>query len=127
MNDLRLSIQWFGGVYLGIAMPLIVQTMGDTWDVDPQADPKLSNPGTWGGHAVCALAYDQQYFTIVTWGKLVRVSVAFMQKYCDEAYAVASQDWLADSGVSPPGLNWSAMTQDLGVLDSNVTLPTLGD
>lgn len=123
MNDLRLSIQWFGGVYLGLAMPLTAQSQYDAWDVVPTAPAQMSQPNSWGGHAVCALAYDQQSFTVVTWGKLVKVSVAFMEQYCDEAYAVISQDWLANSGISPPGMNWAAMTTDLQKLDPTITLP----
>lgn len=123
LNDLKLSIQFLGGAYLGMAMPLTAQTAtGNVWDVD-DSDPTLSAPGSWGGHAVCALAYDADSFTVVSWGQLFKVTNAFMLKYCDEAYAVASQDWLADSGVSPPGLNWSALTSELSVVGTALDLP----
>jgi hypothetical protein len=117
LNELRLSVQYFGGVYLGVALPLTAQ-MQDEWDVVPDAPSNLTAPNSWGGHAVCAVAYDAAAFTIVTWGKLVKVTNAFMQKYCDEAYAVVSQDWLANSGISPPGLNWDGLQRELEAMQA---------
>jgi hypothetical protein len=116
LDELRLSIQWLGGVYLGVALPLTIQTQTDTWDIVPDAPENLTAPGSLGGHAVCALAYDETSFTVVTWGQLVKVTSAFMQKYLDEAYAVVSQDWLANSGVSPSGLNWAGLQADMAAL-----------
>ncbi|MGA7781153.1 MAG: hypothetical protein WCA85_26070 [Paraburkholderia sp.] len=111
LDELKLSIQWFGAAYLGVALPLSAQTQTE-WDVVAGAD-SLTAPGSWGGHAVCAVAYDETSFTVVTWGALKKVTPAFMQKYLDEAYAVVSRDWLADSGISPPGLDWAALTRDM--------------
>jgi hypothetical protein len=113
LNELRLSVQYFGGVYLGVALPLTAQTQDDEWEFVGNAPDTLSAPNSWGGHAVCAVAYDEHTFTVVTWGKLVKVTNAFMQKYCDEAYAVVSRDWLANSGISPPGLNWEGLQREL--------------
>ncbi|MDE1182322.1 hypothetical protein [Paraburkholderia sp.] len=112
LNDLRLSVQWFGGVYLGVALPLTAQTQ-EVWDVVADAPETLTAANSWGGHAICAVAYDKDTFTVVTWGKLVKVTNAFMQMYCDEAYAVLSRDWLANSGISPPGLNWDGLQREL--------------
>jgi hypothetical protein len=117
LNELRLSVQYFGGVYLGVALPLTAQTQ-NVWDVVPGAPEALSEPNSWGGHAICAVAYDEDAFTIVTWGKLVKVTNAFMQKYCDEAYAVVSRDWLANSGISPPGLNWDGLQRELQAIQA---------
>jgi hypothetical protein len=115
LNELRLSVQWFGGVYLGVALPLTAQTQA-VWDVVADAPETVSAPNSWGGHAICAVAYDEETFTVVTWGSLVKVTNAFMQKYCDEAYAVVSRDWLANSGISPPGLNWQGLMDDLAAI-----------
>lgn len=117
LNELRLSVQYFGGVYLGVALPLTAQTQ-DEWQVVSGAPDELTAPNSWGGHAICAVAYDEETFTVVTWGKLVKVTNAFMQKYCDEAYAVVSQDWLANSGISPPGLNWAGLQRELEAIQA---------
>jgi hypothetical protein len=116
LNDLRLSIQWLGGVYLGVALPLTAQTQ-DAWDVVADAPQTLTAVNSWGGHAVCAVAYDEHTFTVVTWGKLVKVTNTFMLEYCDEAYAVLSRDWLANSGIAPPGLNWDGLQREMAAIE----------
>lgn len=113
LNELKLSIQLFGGCYLGIALPITAQTQDDIWSVVPDASDEIAAPGTWGGHCVVALAYDPQFVTIATWGKLMKVTPGFLQKYLDESWAVISNDWLANSGVSPSGLNWAGLQADL--------------
>jgi hypothetical protein len=114
LNQLKLSIEWFGGAYLGVDLPITAQDQTAEWDVVSTSGDGAA--GSWGGHAVCAVAYDQQTFTVVTWGQLMKVSNAFMQAYLEEAYAVVSQDWLVDSGISPPGLNWAGLMADMKAL-----------
>jgi hypothetical protein len=115
LDEIRLSIEWFGGSYLGFALPLAAQTQ-DVWDVTGDGKTGAAAPGSWGGHAVCAVAYEPDGFTIVTWGALKKVTNAFMQAYCEEAYGVVSYEWLADSGISPPGLDWNALMRDMAAI-----------
>jgi hypothetical protein len=112
LNELKLSVELFGGCYLGIALPLTAQTQ-EIWDVVPDAPDEIAAPGTWGGHCVVALAYDHDHVIVATWGKLLKVTPAFLQKYLDESWSVISTNWLADSGVSPSGLNWAGLEADL--------------
>jgi hypothetical protein len=115
LNELRCSIEWFGGVYIGVALPLVAQSQA-VWDVSASAAPALTKPNSWGGHAICLPAYDQDGFTAVTWGRLMGATNAFMQTYCDEAYALISRDWLDAKGISPPGLDWAALQADMASL-----------
>lgn len=117
LDELKLSIEWFGGCYIGVALPLSAQTQ-TVWDVPAGGLAGNGAPGSWGGHAICLVAYDETSFTCVTWGKLLKITPAFLQAYCDEAYAVASRNWLADSGISPPGLNWDGLTKELSAIQS---------
>jgi hypothetical protein len=112
IDELKLSVENFGGCYLGLALPISAQTQ-DVWDVTPDGMTGVGMPGSWGGHCVPAVAYDEQYVTVVTWGKLLKVTPAFLEIYLDEAYAVVSRNWLADSGISPPGLNWQGLMDDM--------------
>lgn len=110
INQIKLSVQYFGGCYLGIELPLTAQTQ-DVWEVvSTDGD---GAPGSWGGHCVIAVAYDEQYVTVVTWGKLLKVAPAFLEAYCEESYALVSEDWLANSGISPPGLNMAGLKSEL--------------
>jgi hypothetical protein len=115
LNELKLAVQFFGGCYLGVDLPLTAQSQ-EIWDVTPAGVTGAGMPGSWGGHCVIAVAYDAQYVTVVTWGRLMKVTPAFLEVYLDEAYAVLSKDWLAKSGISPPGLNWEELERDLQTL-----------
>lgn len=117
INELKLAVQFFGGCYLGLALPISAQTQ-DVWDVTPAGVTGIGMPGSWGGHCVIAVAYDPEYVTIVTWGKLLKVTPAFLEIYLEEAYAVVSRNWLADSGISPPGLNWDGLMRDMQAITS---------
>jgi hypothetical protein len=112
LDELRLAIENFGGCYIGVALPLSAQTQSE-WDVPAAGLTGVGEPGSWGGHAIPLVAYDETSFTCVTWGRLIKITPAFLRAYCDEAYAVISRNWLADSGISPPGLNWDGLLADL--------------
>lgn len=112
LDELKLSIEYFGGAYTGIMLPISAQTQ-DVWDVPAGGATGNGLPNSWGGHAVPLVAYDETGFTCVTWGAPKRMTNAFVQAYMEEAYAVVSRDWLADSGISPPGLNWAALQAEM--------------
>jgi len=50
IDEVRQSIALFGGVYIGLSMPITAQTQ-DVWDVVPDGGSK-TKPGSWGGHCV---------------------------------------------------------------------------
>lgn len=114
LDQVRLAVWLFGGVYLGVALPITAQTQ-QVWDV---VDPALtgdSEPGSWGGHAVPELAYGDDGLTIVTWGGTLRMTEAFHKAYVEEAYAIISPDWLKD-GHTPAGFDIDALNADLAAI-----------
>lgn len=90
ITHVKQAIQLFPALYIGLALPLSAQNQ-DTWDVDNSAN---GQPGSWGGHAVVAVGYDQNDVVIVTWGLLKRMTWAFWQKYCDESHAILTHNGL---------------------------------
>jgi len=89
----KLTIWQFCGAYIGLALPVSAQEQlddGRPWDV-------VRGPngiaGSWGGHAVPVIGYDDKYVTCVTWGQLQKMTWAFWDKYCEEAYALLTSDW----------------------------------
>lgn len=108
--EIRQSIALFGGVYIGLSLPLTAQTQ-DVWDV-VQKGGANARKNSWGGHCVFVAAYDAHGFTCITWGQLKTMTVAFWNKYCDEAHALLSQDWLTAKG-SPDGFNQTQLQTDL--------------
>jgi len=107
------SISLFGGVYIGLAMPITAQTQ-DVWDVVPNGGAN-AKPGSWGGHAVFVPKYDKNGFTCVTWGQLKIMTLAFWKKYCDEAHTLFGQDWLTAKG-SPSGFDKVQLQADLKLI-----------
>ena len=108
--EIRQSIALFGGVYVGLALPLTAQTQ-KVWDVAPKAAAK-AKAGSWGGHSVFVPKYDEKGFTCITWGGLKTMTLAFWKKYCDEAHTLFGKDWLAAKG-SPAGFDKAQLEADL--------------
>lgn len=108
--EIRQSIALFGGVYIGMGLPLTAQNQ-DLWDVVPSGGAKAKK-GSWGGHCVFVPKYDENGFTCITWGELKTMTVAFWKKYCDEAHSLLGQDWLNAKG-SPPGFDQTQLQADL--------------
>lgn len=119
-REVQQCIALFGGVYVGIALPLSAQEQtGKLWDSPPffhLGHPASSAPGSWGGHAVPILAYDAKTLTCVTWGALQKMSWEFFNAYCDEAYAIVTPDFIAADGKSPSGFNLDALQADLAAI-----------
>jgi hypothetical protein len=110
------AVELFGGCYIGLALPISAQTQ-QVWTVPPGGATGPGKPGSWGGHAVPVVAYDHHGLTVVTWGELKQMTWGFWAAYCDEAYAVLSQDFLkkgADGSlIAPNGFDLSALEADL--------------
>jgi len=108
---LRAGLYLFGGLYLGLELPLSAQTQ-HVWDLVGDGRTGPSQPGSWGGHAVAAVAYDAGGLTVVTWGALMRMTWRFAAVYLDEAYAVLAPEWLKH-GRTPDGFNREQLDADL--------------
>ncbi len=108
--EIRQSIALFGGVYIGLSLPITAQSQ-DVWDVVPTGGAKAKK-GSWGGHAVFVPKYDQDGFTCITWGQLKTMTLAFWKKYCDEAHTLFAQDWITAKG-APSGFDQAQLQSDL--------------
>lgn len=84
--QLRQAIYLLHGIQFGFALPAAVHGNTSLWDVGG-TEPEW-RPGSWGGHLVYAKAYDEKTFEILSWGEKIRVTDAFVRRYCDEVWAV---------------------------------------
>jgi hypothetical protein len=110
-DNVRQALLLFDGVYLGLNLPKTAQPqVGTLWEVPPGGPYLEGAPGTWGGHAVNVVAYDEQAVTVVTWGKLQKMSWPFFNAYCDEAWALLPANWKARA---PAGFDFAALEADL--------------
>jgi len=108
------AIYLFGGIYTGFALPLSAREKA-IWDVPPGGLRGQGEVGSWGGHAVPIIDYDERVLTCVTWGKLQRMTWGFLQAYMDEAYALISPDFLAGDK-APNGFDLATLQKDLVAL-----------
>jgi hypothetical protein len=86
-QQLRMASYTLHGVHLGFSLPISTQKMGSVWDYTGQSGSEW-RPGSWGGHLVFSKRFTADGLEILTWGEKVFVTNEFIEKYCDEAWAV---------------------------------------
>lgn len=113
------SVYIFEGCYIGLQLPISAQAQvknHQPWSVPPGGPVGDGKPGSWGGHAVPVVAYDSRGVTVVTWGALQVMTWTFWETYCEEAYAILSNDYLTEKKQSPQGFNMQELQNDLADL-----------
>lgn len=101
----------FGTVGVGIQFPASAMTQfndNKNWTV-------VKSSKIEGGHYIPAVGYDSRYVYVVTWGKLIKATWGFIEKYCDEAVVYLSPEFLV-GGKSLEGFNLQDLTSDLASL-----------
>jgi hypothetical protein len=86
--EVQAAIYLFTGAGAGVSLPKSAQaqiTSGQVWDVTTGPG---SAPGSWGGHYVYLVGYTPQGPVCVTWGRKQAMTWRFLDKYCDELYAI---------------------------------------
>ena len=76
------------GVGLGVQLPTAAQAQvqtGQPWSVTTGPDAK---PGSWGGHYIFVPGYTALGPVCVTWGRKQQMTWDWLNKYCDEAFAI---------------------------------------
>lgn len=98
---LKTSTWLAGSTYLAVWLPAALQRDPYNWTkVGTGADWRA---GSWGGHCIPTLFYASNVHWIVTWGKLIPVTEAFLRAYADEAWMPVSRDWVNARGKTPNG------------------------
>ena len=127
LESAKQAVDLLGGTYIGLALPLSAQSQ-NVWDVVSSVKRSLwsrifsgkqssnTDPGSWGGHAVWVPWYNAIGPVCVTWGALKQMTWAFWQKYCEEAYALASSDWITAKISSLVGVNLDNWQADVTAL-----------
>jgi len=104
----------FGGLYVGVQLPEFVQDQ-DHWSLSVDA-PGSREAGSWGGHAVNLVQHTPRVKQVVTWARRLNVTYEFLDRYCDEAYAILSPDWLGKDATAPNGFKLDQLKADLAAL-----------
>jgi len=102
------AIQLFGGVYLGFQ---VQQNCVQEFDAH---QPWTPGPLTNEGHAVFAVAYDQNGVTVLTWGNTQLGTWAWWDECVDEAYAILPPE--AKNPNFAPGFDIAQLQTDLAAV-----------
>ena len=113
---LQTSAYLFGGLYIGLQLPQTAQDQ-TVWDWTHRLTGP-SAPGSWGGHAVDVVRYDERTLTVVTWGGLKEMTWSFWDRYVDEAYCLLSKDFLR-GGTAPNGFNLAGLKKELALITAD--------
>jgi len=104
------AIKLFGGVYLGFQ---VQQNCVQEFDAH---QPWTPGPLTNDGHAVVAVAYDQNGVTVLTWGNTQQATWAWWDECVDESYAILPPE--AKSPAFAPGFDLAQLQADLQAVAS---------
>lgn len=99
----------FSAVGVGIRFPAYAMVQfkaGQPWDV------RLLNSRILGGHYIVIVGRTDDMFICVTWGKLQIVTPRFLDKYCDEAYAIFDSEFFTNNR-SPEGFDAATLQSDM--------------
>lgn len=103
-RDTAKAAAWlFGGLYIGVALPVIAQGQS-VWDVSGDGNAPIAQPGSWGGHAVNVVGYDEGSVYIVTWGAVKQMTWAFWDRYVEEVWAVLPEEYELDKAFNAAAL-----------------------
>lgn len=111
-EHVRQSVFLFGGCYIGLQLPQFAQNQDVTWTIPAGGDQGSLEPGSWGGHAVWVFGYDADWVYFVSWGQPGKMSWAFWNEYCDESYALLSDEWCS-SAEAPSKFDLAQLEADL--------------
>lgn len=112
---IKFAIWAFGGIYLGVNLPLSAQNQA-SWAMPANQNDPGAVPGSWGGHAVCATGYDADGVTVITWGQPLKVSWAFFATYFEEAYCLWSPDFITGDKPAPSGFDQNTLRADFSAV-----------
>jgi hypothetical protein len=104
-------VNLFGGVYLGLGLPVSAQNQA-LWTVGT-GDSAVKY--SWGGHCTVINGYNivSQIYDILTWGERLPATYQFVEGYSDEGYVLLSEDWVAHGKSAPSGFDVDALKADL--------------
>jgi len=116
-TEFQQVVAFTGSAYIGINCPGSAQQQFAKQTSTGQLVPWTVVPGSKveGGHCIVAVGYYTGGLLCVTWGAVVEVTWAFIHKYCDEAWALLTEE-VAERGADPLGLDVALLTSDLDAL-----------
>jgi hypothetical protein len=114
VEQIKQAIWLFGGIDIGVQLPksaMVQNAASQSWEV------VVDDGGIDGGHSIPNFGYGSQGTNCITWGARQGMSWAWFEKYCDEAYAIITQDWFDQTTKNTPsGIDLATLEADLKAL-----------
>ena len=113
--EMKQAVALFSAIDVGVNLPdSAMQAFNNNQPWDQLDDQNID-----GGHSIPIFGYGSAGATCVTWGQTQQMSWPWFQEYCDEAYAVISEDWIIQATQQTPGgLDLASLQADLSALKS---------
>ncbi len=108
------SVFLFGGCFIGLGLPLSSKKQ-HIWEVPPEGATGKGKRSSWGGHAVMIIGYNKKGLRVITWGKEKTMTWEFWETYCEESYAVFSDDFIKNEK-TPAGVDIHTLRKDIAAL-----------
>jgi hypothetical protein len=116
-TELKQVIAYLGNAYLGIECPVSAQQQfvkqQQTGELVPWT--VVNGSAIVGGHCIVAVGYTAQGLLCVTWGEIVVVTWPFVARYCDEAWALLTEE-IVEHGSDTFGVLSAKLHADLDAL-----------
>lgn len=115
-DELKVASYFFGGLYVGLQLPIAAQNMNNTklgWTAPPVSLTGNWAPGSWGGHCIWTAGIGAQHVDAITWGERIPMTLPFWTAYVDEVYAILSPDYIANPATVIDGFDMTTLLQDL--------------
>lgn len=113
VTEAKQAIALFGQIYCGFNFPGSAMDQfnaGQPWDV-------VKGARIEGGHCVTIGAFDATGLECVTWGRVQKLTWAFLKKYFDEAWVIVTPDMIdPKSGKDIAGYDLYTLGQDFAAL-----------
>jgi hypothetical protein len=104
-EEVRQAIFADVGIGMGVQLPNSAKAQiqsGQPWDVTSGAD---NERGSWGGHYIYIPGYTPAGPVCITWGRKQQMTWDWLEKYCDEAYAIFdAKDTFKKAVISKPNI-----------------------
>lgn len=112
LENVKTAIFEGGVVYIGFLVPASFD-FAPVWSYDPAADNTITD-----GHAVVLTGYNDasRLFTLISWGLKYQMSYDFFEKFTDEAYLLASSEWVEKTGKTPAGMSLEELEAQMEAL-----------
>jgi hypothetical protein len=106
-DEVKACAALFCGVYMGAELPVNAQSQL-LWDAAASVDGDAA-PGSWGGHAMAVVGYDDSGVSFATWGAVKQATWAWWDAYVDECYVCLD----ADRQFVRDFVDWSTLQAEL--------------